>query len=150
MSKDLVIPDLEGRDRDGVLKELLARIGSSNVELDLDGALRALIERERAVTTAVGYGLAIPHARLPNLQRSVACFGRSKNGVDFKALDGEPTHLFLAILTPAGRNTAHLTALARATRLFRGPPFRQRLIDAEDSDQIWQAIAEQDATLNPE
>lgn len=148
MSADLVIADLVGADRDAVLEEMVGRIASARPEVYVGTALRVLVERERLGSTGVGEGLAIPHARLPALSSAVACFARSRSGVAFGAIDGQPSDLFLALLAPAGHAGLHLKALARASRLFKDPDLRATLRAADDAAALWAAIQAKDEALS--
>ena len=148
MSADLVIADLASTTRDDVLQEMVERISVVRPEVEASRAQRVLVERERLGSTGVGDGLAIPHARLPALSTAVACFARSRGGVDFGALDGKPTDLFLALLAPAGHAGLHLKALARAARLFKDAAFRGTLRDAPDAATLWVALQAQDEALS--
>ncbi|MCA9548857.1 MAG: PTS sugar transporter subunit IIA [Myxococcales bacterium] len=148
MSEALVIPDLQGVTRDEVLGELVSCIVAATPSIDASLAFRVFQERERIGSTGVGQGLAIPHARLPSLDTAVACFARSRAGVEFKALDGQPTHLFLALLAPAGNAGFHLKALARASRMFKDSSFRARLMTCEDAAGLWAALTEKDNALS--
>lgn len=148
LSEDLIIADLEAEARDEVLDEIVRCALALHPYIDARRAQRVLIERERLGSTAIGEGLAIPHARLEGLTKPVACFARSVRGVDFKALDGAPTHLFLALFAPVGAAALHLTALARATRMFKDEGFRARLLSAEGPRELWTIIAEKDDALS--
>ncbi len=147
MSPSLIIPELSGHTREEVLAELVACIVQARPSIDAAHAVRVLLDRERVGSTGVGHGLAIPHAKLPRLDRAVACFARSKDGIDFKAQDGQPTHLFLALLAPEGNASLHLQALARASRLFKDADFRTRLLEAGDAASMWGAITHKDQQL---
>ena len=148
MSEALVIPDLQGTNRDEVLGELVSCIVAATPGVDTSLAFRVFQERERIGSTGVGQGLAIPHARLPSLDKAVACFARSRGGVDFRALDGQPTHLFLALLAPAGNAGFHLKALARASRMFKDSAFRARLLECEGGAELWAALSDKDNALS--
>ena len=148
MSEDLIIADLRSGSRDEVLGELVACVVAANPEIEAGAALRVLLDRERIGSTGIGDGLAIPHARLPRLGRPVACFGRSAKGVDFRALDGRPTHLFLTLLAPVGEAGFHLKALARASRLLKDAEFRAELLATEDRTALWRAIVAKDESLS--
>ena len=82
-----------------------------------------------------------PPRDLPAL---VACVGRKTEGVDFESMDGRPTHLFFVLCAPENSTGVHLKALARISRLFRDPGFRQRLLGASDAAGIYQAIVDED------
>lgn len=148
LSEDLIIAELESSSRDEVLGELVACVVAAHPGILAAEALRVLLDRERIGSTGIGGGLAIPHARLPSLDTPIACFGRSRGGVSFRALDGEPTHLFLTLLAPVGAAGYHLKALARASRMLKDSDFRARLMAAEDRAELWQAFAEKDESLS--
>ena len=149
MSEALVLAELRGSARDEVLGELVDHlVAHASVPLRRDITYERLIERERLASTAVGHGIAIPHAKLPDIDRAVACFGRSRVGVDFGSRDGAPTHLFLTILAPEGNAGLHLKALARASRLFMDTGFRSEMVAMEDASSLWDALAAHDARLS--
>lgn len=95
---------------------------------------RALMEREKLGTTGIGEGLAIPHAKLAELDRVIGCFARLQKPVDFDALDEEPVDLVFLILAPARSGAVHLKALARVARIFRDKAVCGQLREAKDSD----------------
>ena len=146
LSEDLIIPELEAKSRDAVLRELVGAVVRVNPKLNAERAVHVLVERENIGSTGVGDGLAIPHAKLASLTGAVACFGRSQNGVDFRARDGQPCHLFLGLLAPDGNAGMHLKALARASRLFKDLAFLQALRHASPN-QVWHLIRDRDAAL---
>jgi PTS system nitrogen regulatory IIA component len=147
LSEDLIIPDLAATSRDDVIKELVDCMAGARKEIDRDFALRVLLERERVGSTAVGNGLAFPHARMPTIHRVIACLARSGPGVPFKANDAQPTHLFVAILAPE-TGGLHLKALARASRVFKDAEFRARLMKVPDRPAIWALVVDEDRRLS--
>lgn len=144
LKKGSIIVDLQGRSRADVLAELATRIaevdGVSRAEI-----LRVLEEREKLGSTGIGDGVAIPHGSLASLPKLVSLFARSKQGVDFDAIDGKPTHLFFVLLTPD--NNTGLKALARVSKLMRRPEFRAGLIQLGELDALYDAIVAEDARL---
>jgi PTS system nitrogen regulatory IIA component len=94
LSVQTVIPALAQREKNAVLEELAGWLAASHTDLDPKRVLSVLMERERISTTAIGEGVAIPHGKLPGLERIYGVFARSSEGVDFNSLDGGPTHLF--------------------------------------------------------
>ena len=138
----LILPQLRGRTRDDVLAELAEFLAAHHNGLDARDVLRSLSERERLGSTAVEGGLAIPHAKVADAHKLVACFGRSVGGVEFGAPDGLPSRFFFVLIAPAGAPGEHLTALARISRLFRDPRLRDRLDGARGAEEIYQVLAE--------
>jgi PTS system nitrogen regulatory IIA component len=89
--------------------------------------------------------VAIPHGKLPGLPGLLAAFGRSRQGVDFGAIDSRPTCLFFVLFAPENSAGVHLKALARISRLFKSPQFRAGILEARDAAQIHSQISTEDA-----
>ncbi|MEL6185891.1 MAG: PTS sugar transporter subunit IIA [Myxococcota bacterium] len=148
MSETLVLPEMSGSTRDEALRELVDHLSANSpVRIGADATYDRLLARERLASTAVGKGIAIPHAKLPQIVRAVACLGRSREGVDFGSQDGSPTHIFLTIVAPEGQAGLHLKALARASRLLMDEGFRTAMMEAEAS-HLWRTVEARDAQLS--
>jgi len=139
-----VIADLEAREKGEVLLELSRHLADVS-GLDADVVHRILEEREKLGSTGIDEGVAIPHGKLSSLKHLEGLVARSIKGVDFDAIDGKPTHLFVVLLTPD--NNAGLLALARVSRMMRAPSFRETLLKAADSAEMYRIIAEQDSRI---
>ena len=88
-----------------------------------------LMQREKLGSTGVGNGVAIPHGKLPKLDKLFGLFARLDRPVDFEALDGQPVDLIFLLLAPEGAGADHLKALARVARLLRDPEVARKLRD---------------------
>jgi PTS system nitrogen regulatory IIA component len=143
--KDAVILDLESDSKSEVLAEMARALAKTVSGLDAERLLQVLIEREGLQSTGIGEGVAIPHGKMAGLDSLVASFARSRKGLDFDSIDGQPTQLFFLLVVPEHSGGQHLKALARISRFFRDPTFRNRLTDADDFDEIFAAIHEEDA-----
>jgi nitrogen PTS system EIIA component len=139
-----IIPALVGQQKNDVLQELAAKLVSQHSDLDVNKVLEVFCEREKISTTAIGEGVAIPHGKLPGIDRVVGVFARSPAGVDFASLDGEPTYLFFALIAPKDAAADHLKALARISRLLKDAGFRARLMKGGNSQELFAIIAEED------
>ena len=148
MSETLVLPEMLEVERDGALRELVDHLVkySSSLNVPRELVWERLVAREQLASTAVGRGIAIPHAKLP-VTKAFACFGRSRRGVDFGSRDGAPTHLFLTIIAPEGNAGLHLKALARASRLLMDESFRAKMVEGSDQPSLWRVLEEHDANL---
>jgi nitrogen PTS system EIIA component len=139
-----VISELQGTTKLAVLEELAGALAANHPEISKDRLVDVLLEREKLGSTAIGEGIAIPHGKLPKLAGVLAVFGRSPEGVDFQSLDGGLTQLFFLLVAPEDASGAHLKALARVSRLLRDKDFRQRLIAADGSENLYQTIRQED------
>jgi PTS system nitrogen regulatory IIA component len=143
--RDAVVLDLVSRTKGDVLAEMARSLARAERRLEADRLLEVLLERESLQSTGIGEGVAIPHGKLPGLDRLLASFARSRPGVDFESIDGQPTHLFFLLVVPEHSGGQHLKALARISRFFRDAAFRKHLLEAEQLDDIFRAIEEEDA-----
>ena len=144
LSPDLVIADLKGTTKPDVLNELAKALCLKYKEISLSNLMAVLAERERLGSTAIGDGIAIPHGKLRGVTKIIGAFGRHVEGVDFDSLDGGPSQLFFVLVAPEDSASLHLKALARVSRLLKEASFREHLIAAKDSDEIYRLIKEED------
>ncbi len=125
-----VVDDLSGTTAQAVLGELSRPLAAAH-RADPQRLLETLLEREKLGSTGIGDGVAIPHGKVPGLPVLMASFGRSRNGVDFKAIDGKPTYLFFALFAPENSAGLHLKALARISRIFKSAAFREAVLQLD-------------------
>ena len=143
LHKEAVLSDLKSFDKKGVLEELVApvaRISGVNHEY----LVRVLMERERLGSTGIGSGIGIPHGKLKDLESLILGFGLSRKGVDFESMDGLPTHIFFLLITPENSTGIHLKLLARISKILKNETFREKLLNAADSDEIYSIITEEE------
>ena len=145
--RDAVILNLGVRTKNEVLGEMTAALAKVEPQIDPDRPLEQHLEQEALQSTGIGDGVAIPHGKMAGLDRLVATFARSVEGVDFESIDGQPTNHLFMLVVPEHSGGKYLKALARISRFFRDPGFRQRLSDAETLDDVLAAIEEEDAKL---
>lgn len=119
----------------------VADIAARNFGLDAGKVLDALLEREAAGSTGVGHGVAVPHARLPGLDRMRGLFMRLEQPTAFESVDDQPVDLVFALLAPADSDTEHLRTLARVSRLLRQGDLRQQLRQARTGEAIYALLA---------
>ena len=143
--REASILELAAQDKPGVLRELANALAAADPHVDADRLLTVLSEREGLQSTGIGDSVAIPHGKLAGIDRLLAAFARSPRGVDFDAIDGQPTRLFFVLVVPEHSGGQHLKALARISRFLRDEAFRDRLVAADSLDEIFRAIEEEDA-----
>jgi PTS system nitrogen regulatory IIA component len=145
LAPESVVSGLAAKDKPQVMAELCSPLARRVPGVSEDKVKEVLLDRERLSSTGIGDGVAIPHGKLPGLPGLIAAFGVSRDGVEFEAIDGRPTHLFFALLAPENSAGIHLKALARISRLFKNASFRKAIVDAPDSKAIYDLIASEDA-----
>ncbi len=143
LHKEAILSDLKALDKQGVLEELVTPIASI-AGVNHDYLVRVLMDRERLGSTGIGDGVGIPHGKLKDLDALVLGFGLSRKGVDFESMDEQPTHIFFLLVTPENSTGLHLKLLARISRILKNELFRQKLMDASNSDEIYSIIQEEE------
>ena len=96
IAQNHIIPELKATDKRAALSELAEVICSLYSDIDKGLLVRVLIDREQLGSTGIGDGVAIPHGKLSSVKHPIVSFGRSKEGLDFDAMDGQPVHLFFS------------------------------------------------------
>lgn len=145
---DLLKPErirvpLNSQDKPGILAELVDLVArSEGREEEREAIYRAVLEREGVLSTGVGDGIALPHAKYEGLDGMVMAAGVSREAVDYGSLDGKPVRLFFLLIAPESAAGAHVRALSRLSRVMRDPSLRARLIEASDAKSFFQALGE--------
>jgi PTS system nitrogen regulatory IIA component len=135
-----IIPDLKARDKRGVLEELAGAISENDSSIDKETLVRVLVERERLGTTGIGDGVAIPHGKLDTIEHPIVSFGRSKEGLDFDSMDGQPAYLFFLLIAPENSSGIHLQVLAKIAKILKNSTFRKKLMEGGTREELYQTI----------
>jgi PTS system nitrogen regulatory IIA component len=141
LRKDFVLGDLTSTDKAMVLAELVAPVVAIYPEVDPGKALRVLLDRENLGSTGIGDGVAIPHGKMDSLKEIVIVAGRSREGIDFEALDHKPCRIFFLVLAPEHVAGMHLRILAQISRLLSDDGFRGAFLGAADLDSLWDVLS---------
>lgn len=147
LSPAMVIPELKGREKNAVLKEMAEWMAAQEPSMDGKKILQVLLDREKISSTAIGEGVAIPHGKMAGVKSVRGIFARSPQGMDFESLDGGPTHLFFVLIAPENSAADHLKALARISRLLKDPDFRARLMEGKTGEELFAVIREEDEKI---
>jgi PTS system fructose-specific IIC component len=145
LEEDLVITELKSKKKEDVIKEMAGRFLEVGVVKDGNKFIEALREREKIETTAIGSGVAIPHARSDTVEGLAVVFAKSEEGVDFESVDGKPVQLIFMIACSPDINREYLQTLARIARLCKNYKMKDSLIKAKDKKEIMTLIKGFDA-----
>ncbi|NNL75188.1 MAG: PTS sugar transporter subunit IIA [Desulfobacterales bacterium] len=143
LQRKAILPDLKAQNKKGILEEMVVPVAEI-AAVSQEDLVKVLMERERLGSTGIGGGIGIPHGKMKDLESLVLGFGLSRRGVDFESLDGQPTHIFFLLITPENSTGLHLKLLARISRILKIDPFKDRLLNAADGDEIFDIIREED------
>jgi PTS system nitrogen regulatory IIA component len=131
-----IIPNLRANSKKQALQELARRAAELTGQHER-AVFDVLLERERLGTTGVGHGIAIPHGKLPSLDRVQGLFARLERPIDFDAIDEQPVDLIFVLLAPEQAGADHLKALARVSRMLRDSQTCEKLRGADNADAIF-------------
>ena len=146
LSKKAISVSLKSAKKEDTIKEMAELlIAAGEIEKkDKNKLIELLMAREALGSTAIGQGVAIPHAKVDCVKQLVAAFGLSQRGVDFDSLDGEPAYIFFLLVAPQDSAGPHLKALARISRLLKDKYFRDSLRQIKDVPSVIKIISQED------
>ena len=136
LSPDLMIMDLKATTQEEAIKEMANLEVKQGVVNNEEEFIKSIWAREKESTTGIGEGIAMPHARNKYINRAAVLFAKSPKGIDYKALDGQPVHLFFMITAPAGADNTHLQALAKLSSLLINPDVVNALKAATTPEEV--------------
>ncbi|HEY0219692.1 MAG TPA: PTS IIA-like nitrogen regulatory protein PtsN [Afipia sp.] len=145
VAPEAILPALKVISKKQALQELAERAAVLTGQSERS-IFEVLLQREKLGTTAVGYGVAIPHGKLPNLSKMFGLFARLERAIDFEAMDGAPVDLVFLLLAPEGAGADHLKALARVARLLRDQDIAKKLRASRDAQALYSVLALPPAT----
>ncbi len=141
ISPEGVVANLRVTSKKQALQELSKRAAELTGQPERT-IFEVLVERERLGTTGVGNGIAIPHGKLPSLDRLYGLFARLDKPIDFDAIDEQPVDLICVLLAPEAAGADHLKALARVSRLLRDATICEKLRGTDKADAIYALLRE--------
>src|SRR6201997_3453125 len=140
VATNAVMPALKVTSKKQAIQELAAKAARLTGQSERV-IFETLLQREKLGSTGVGNGIAIPHGKLPKLNKLFGLFARLDRPIDFEALDGQPVDLVFLLLAPEGAGADHLKALARVARLLREPDVVQKLRASHDAESLYAVLA---------
>jgi PTS system nitrogen regulatory IIA component len=141
LTEQCVVTSLKATSKKQALSEL-ARLAADKTGLTEREIFDVLLERERLGTTGVGDGIAIPHGKLPELDKLFGCFARLETPVEFDSTDNQPVDLVFLLLAPISAGADHLKALARISRVLRDSLHCDKLRTAPSPDKIYTLLTQ--------
>lgn len=132
--------NIQAKQKAPALREVAQLLAQTNCVASFEAFFQEILDRERVSNTALGHDVAIPHARTEQCSEILVAVGRSKEGIDFEAKDGQPVRLIFLIGTPKQMVTDYLRVVGNLARLLRQDGVRQQLLDAPDAATFIKAI----------
>ncbi|MHC4294595.1 MAG: PTS sugar transporter subunit IIA [Planctomycetota bacterium] len=146
MVLDAIVPELQAKDRDGAISELIETLASAGAvdKKDTRAITKAVLAREAQATTGIGKGVALPHAKLKGIKKPIGTIGRSSAGIDFSALDSKPVYSVILLLSAPDNPDEHLQAMEAIFKHVQRDIFRKFLRQSETKQAIVELIQEAD------
>jgi PTS system fructose-specific IIC component len=147
LDKDSIVMSLTSRTKDEVLEEMVEVLDKTGKIKDRDAVLKAVVDRERIMTTGIGNGVGVPHCKTAAVDRLVAALGISRQGIDFQAPDDEPARLIFILVAEQNNPGPHVRALARLAKLLSSKDVRDALLAADSPENLLRVITEREQEL---
>ena len=147
LDKDSIVIPLKSLTKDDVLEEMVDILDRTGKIRDRDSVMKAIIDREKIMTTGIGNGVAVPHCKAAAVDRLVAALGISKEGIDFQAPDDDPARLIFILVAEENNPGPHVRALARLAKLLSRKEVRDALLNAGSPEDLLQVVKEKEQEL---
>ncbi|MGF7157006.1 PTS IIA-like nitrogen regulatory protein PtsN [Bartonella heixiaziensis] len=145
IAPEAIIPALKANSKKQVL-QILAEKAAELTGLNERVIFDIVLQREKLGSTGLGGGIAIPHGKLPNINRIIGIFARLESPIDFEALDDEPIDLVFLLLAPENAGADHLKALSQIARVLRHSDVVQKLRNAHDANTLYTLLIQNSAS----
>lgn len=142
-----VIYDLKAKDKIQALEELLDVLLKQKLIKNKKPLLTRIVDRERLESTAVGHGVALPHARVDTGHDIAMVVGRSEEGVDFDSIDNKKVHIVILIIWNPSIPGLFNHLFAGLAQFLRKPSFRKRLFEAKNKTELYKVVSEIELSL---
>ena len=136
------IRDVSPTTKDEVLVELCNLVVDAPEVLNSEKFLEAIRDREKVMSTGIGMGIAIPHAKTSSVSDLVMAVGRCKKGIDFESLDGLPSHIIILMGAPHRKSEEFLKIIAKIGSIFNNSEFKEQFLNAESSGEMFRLLVE--------
>ncbi|MDY6935176.1 MAG: PTS sugar transporter subunit IIA [Spirochaetota bacterium] len=138
------IKRIKSRDKYKAIAELAHVFSDSNICSNIDELIRALHEREEIMSTGIGFGIAIPHAKIKSVNEITFAIGISKHGIDFDSIDKKPVHLLVLVAAGERQHKDYLKLLSNIMAKLKNQRIKQRIINSNSNKEIINILSEED------
>ncbi len=144
LTEENIILDLKSNDKNGVINEMIDLFEGNNKVVNLDAFRKAVFDREKIMSTGVGKGFAVPHAKTNSVNDLLLAFGRCKSPIDFESLDGQPVELIVLLAARENMVAPHIRLLSRISRMMNSDDFRSALKNAKSKEEVLQIFCDEE------
>lgn len=139
LRKENIILELNGNTKEEIIRELVEKLNVPD-ENRKEEIFNAVMERETLSSTGMENEIAIPHGKINADINISVVLGFKKEGIDFNSLDGQPSKIFVLVVSPTNSSTPHIQVLSSISNILNNPEARKELIAAVSVDQVWDSL----------
>ncbi|MFP4418028.1 MAG: PTS sugar transporter subunit IIA [Fibrobacterota bacterium] len=142
IEKKGILIDIKAADKTELLTRMCYFLASTYDLKGADQIVQKIIERESAMSTGIGFGIAIPHARLDTIERVYMIAAKCAVGIEFDAIDDKPVNLIFIIVSPVNTSTAHTQVLSSLSKIMCSENMRKKLLNCRDAEEFLTVLVE--------
>ncbi len=131
---------IEAKDKESALKEMVGLFTAVKSIRDKEEFEKAILDREKLLSTSIGLGIAIPHVRLDSVTEITIAIGVLKKGIEYESFDGQPVNIIIMIASPSEAHREYLKTLAKIALILKNPILRNKILSAENPNEIYTAL----------
>ena len=146
--RETIVVNLESTEKDELFEELVESIHKFCPNLDRVAAVEALNERESKMSTGIMHSVAVPHALVSSMKKTVGAIGVSKSGIDYEALDKSPVHVVFMILGADGETEKHIQILKQLALVLQNPGIVDKIVRCETASDVFNLISKTEESLS--
>ncbi|MBR6912678.1 MAG: PTS sugar transporter subunit IIA [Treponema sp.] len=146
--RETIVVNLESTEKDELFEELVESIHKFCPNLDRVAAIEALNERESKMSTGIMHSVAVPHALVSSMKKTVGAIGVSKSGIDYDALDKAPVHVVFMILGADGETEKHIQILKQLALVLQNPGIVDKIVRCETASDVFNLISKTEESLS--
>ena len=147
LSENRISIDIRSRNKIDVIQEMVELLANSDSILDSKEVLECILSREKAMTTGIGNGIAIPHGKCNYVKKMIASLGIARDGIPFEAIDGKPVNIIFTLITPLGLSGPHIKALSIISKLLGNENTRKKLIECKTPKDIFSLLEKEEGKI---
>lgn len=144
LSVSKIKTEISSTEKNSVIEELIDLLKNDPDVKDVNEVKKSVLDREKIMSTGVGKGFAIPHAKSSAVKGMVAVFGKSSKPIEYNALDGKPVNLIFVLVGQPNLVGPHIKLLSRISRMMNKDPFRESLLNAKSPEEVYSIFQEEE------
>jgi fructose-specific phosphotransferase system IIA component len=144
LKTEFIVADLKADGKEEAINELINLFSNDSRVVDINRVRSSVLEREKIMSTGVGKGFAIPHGKTNAISEIVAAFGKTNSPIEYQSLDNKPVNLVFLLVGKDNLVSTHIKLLSRISRMMNKDEFREKLLKAKSSVEIFELFKKEE------